>query len=58
MHQEVVAGFRTSVGTLIKRDALPVPAVFLGSLPTGRLDEDALHGLGRRGKEMTATFPA
>jgi hypothetical protein len=39
------------------RPALPIPPSALRQVSPGLIDEDAPHGLSRRGKEVAATVP-
>src|SRR5262245_29695465 len=43
---------------ILQRDALTTPAVLVPALAPGLFDEDAAHGLGGSGEEVTATVPA
>jgi hypothetical protein len=43
---------------VLEGNTLPPAAVLVGLLAAGVLDEDAPHGLGRRGEEVTASVEA
>ena len=54
--QEIVLGFGDGDG-IVQVDALPVAAMFGPALLPGTVDEDATHGLGGGGKEVSPAVP-
>ena len=55
--RQVVGPLRRSPAHQVEVDAGPTAAVLAASLAAGVLDQDAPHGLGRRGEEMAAAVP-
>src|SRR5262245_10674272 len=55
--QEVLGGSRGRDIHVVEVLPFQPPAMLLGSLAAGVLDQDAMHGLGSSGQEVTAAVP-
>src|SRR5438105_4869897 len=54
---EVVGGFRDGEIDLVEAEVSPVAAPLESALVAGAVDQNAAHGLGDSGKEVSAAVP-